>query len=110
MRTILGRFTIPAALMLLGCLVGKWGGATPWWTTCGAPVGPTSELALGAALLVGRPKRKPMAQRAAAACNSGQRLSGGRTPKEAAQIILDAADSLSLTESSEQLRLALAAG
>jgi PAS domain S-box-containing protein len=55
---------------------------------------PPSELALGTVLVAGRPKRKRTEQRAAAFCNLGQRLSAARTPREAAQIILDAADTL----------------
>jgi hypothetical protein len=49
---------------------------------------------LGAALVAGRSKRKRPEQRAAVFSNLGQRLSAVRTPKAAAQIILDAADSL----------------
>jgi PAS domain S-box-containing protein len=44
--------------------------------------------------VAGRSKRKRPEQRAAVFSNLGQRLSAVRTPKAAAQIILDAADSL----------------
>ena len=44
--------------------------------------------------MAGRSKRKRPEQRAAVFSNLGQRLSAVRTPKAAAQIILDAADSL----------------
>ena len=59
---------------------------TPKWALAG--------LALGAVLAAGRPERKPAEKRADVFSNLGQRLSAVRTPKEAAQIILEAADTL----------------
>ena len=90
MRIILGRLAIPAALLAVCFLAAKWGAARPLGKANDAPVG----FALGAAVAAGRPKRKRAEQRGAVFSNLGQRLSAVRTPKEAAQIILEAADTL----------------
>ncbi len=94
MRTRLGRLTIPTALVAVGCLVPKLDWPRLLRPGSAAPACPPANLTLGAALVAGRSKRKRPEQRAAVFSNLGQRLSAVRTPKAAAQIILDAADSL----------------
>jgi len=91
---MIARLALPAAVAAVCLLAAKWGNATPLGKARGAPICPFSELALGAALVAGRPKRKQTEQRAAVVCNLGQRLSAARTPREAARLIQDAADTL----------------
>lgn len=94
MRTRLARLAIAAAVIAV-CLLVAGGG----WARAIAKVSPRPEwalagLALGAVLAGGRPERKLAEKRAAVLSDLGHRLSAVRTPKEAAQIILDEADSL----------------
>jgi len=85
---------IPAALAAVCCIAAKshspalscQTGATAHW--------PPADLMLGAAVVAQGANRKRAEQRAAVFSNLGRRLSAARAPKEAAQIILDAADAL----------------
>jgi hypothetical protein len=94
MRTRFCRFSIAVALVAVGLLAAKFDGPRLLRKASVSPAGPPPELALGAALVAGLPKRKRAEQRAAVFSNLGHRLSAVRTPKEAAQIILEAADAL----------------
>ncbi len=94
MRTILARLAIWRPLWWSAVLAAKRVNVTPWWTANAGPLCPPSELVLGAALVAARPQRKRAEEREAIFSNLGQRLSAVRTPKEAAQIILEEADAL----------------
>ena len=94
MRTRIGRSTIPAAFVAVCFLAAKCDWPRLLRKASDSSAGPASELALGAALAAGLPKRKRAEQRAAIFSKLGERLSAVRTPKEAAQIILEAADAL----------------
>ena len=84
MRTRLGRFTIPAALVAVGCLVPKLDWPRLLRPGSAAPACPPAGLTLGAALIAGQATRKRAEQREAVFSK--------------------------LSESNERLRLALAAG
>jgi PAS domain S-box-containing protein len=83
-----------SALVAAGCAAAKLDWPRLLRESCAAPAGLPAGLVLGATLVAGRPQRKWSEQRAAVFSNLGQRLSIVRTPKEAAQIILEAADAL----------------
>jgi PAS domain S-box-containing protein len=80
--------------MAVCLLIAQEGWASPFAKASPAPKWALAGLALGAVLAAGRPERKRAEKRAAVFSNLGQRLSAVRTPKEVAQTILDAADSL----------------
>jgi hypothetical protein len=94
MRTRFCRFSIAVALVAVGLLAAKFDWPRLLRKASVSLAGPPPELALGAALAAGLPKRKRAEQHAAVFSNLGHRLSAVRTPKEAAQIILEAADAL----------------
>jgi PAS domain S-box-containing protein len=94
MRTRLGRFIIPAALVAIGCVAARFDWPRLLRQASASPARPPEGLVLGAALVAGRSKRNRPEQRAAVFSNLGQRLSAVRTPKAATQIILEAADTL----------------
>jgi PAS domain S-box-containing protein len=94
MRSRLAKLATPAVLVAAWWVaydsdtrnrVPKQGSGEAW---------PPASLVVGAALAGGRSKRKQTGQRAGVFCNLGQRLSAVRTPKEAAQLILETADTL----------------
>jgi len=89
---MLARLAIAAAMWVVCSLAAKEDGARALGKTRGAPACTAAALAMGAALVAGRSDRKRADQRAAAFSLLGQRLSAVRTPKAAAQIILEAAD------------------
>lgn len=94
MRTRFCRFSIAVALVAVGLLAAKFDWPRLLRKASVSPACPPPELALGAALVAGLPKRKRAEQRAAVFSNLGLRLCAVRTPKEAAQIILETADAL----------------
>lgn len=94
MRTALARLAILTALLAVGALAGTWGAARLGRTSSPRRVGLPSELVLGAAVVAGWPKRRQAEQHEASFCDLGQRLSAVRTPREAAQIIMAAADTI----------------
>ena len=94
MRKRLARLIIAVALTAAGCLAVKTDGSRWWPKTSPASEWPLMGAALGTALITRRPKRKSTVPCAAVFCSMGQRLNEARTPKEAAQIILEAADAL----------------
>lgn len=94
MRTQLGSRALLFALLVAGWVAARldWPGFPS--RASAEPEASTAGLALGAALVAGRPRRQRAERRAAVFSNLGHRLSAVRTPKEAALIILEAADAL----------------
>ena len=91
---LLARFGVLAALVAAGCVAAAsdWPGL--WGKASTASARPPMSLALGAALATGRVRRKRSESGTGVFCHLGPRLSAVRTPKEAAQIILEVADTL----------------
>jgi len=85
---------IPAAGVAACCVAARLDWPGPLRKAGAEPVWPPAGLALGAVLVASRPQRRPADRRGAIFSNLGHRLSAVRTPKEAAQIILEVADAL----------------
>ncbi len=79
-----------AALVAAGCLAAR----LDWPRLLGKARASPTGLVLAGAVAAARPRRKGAEQRAAVFSDLGHRLSAVRTPKEAARIILEAADTL----------------
>lgn len=94
MRVRFARIVMPTALATVCGLAIQMDWLGLWRKASAALAGPPTGLALGAAFVAGRPQRRRVEQRAAVFSNLGQRLSAVRTPREAARIILEAADAL----------------
>jgi PAS domain S-box-containing protein len=85
---------ILAALAAACCIASRSHSPGLSHGNCATPHWPPGDLMLGAAVVAQGATRKRVEQRAAVFSNLGRRLSAARAPKEAAQIILDAADAL----------------
>ena len=95
MITRLARLAIPAVLLTLHSLVAGTGGAARPVRPRALPAWPEGGWALAAALLPACPVRKQGGRsRRLAFSHLGRRLSAVRTPKAAAQVIVDTADAL----------------
>ncbi len=94
MRPALTRMVLAAVLVTGACVAATSEGRRLLRRGTAAPAEPAAVLALGATLAVRRPPRGAPAQHAAVFSNLGCRLAAVRTPKEAGQIILEAADAL----------------
>ena len=84
-----------AALLVFHCLAARSGRAlSPPTPKSAFPVSPCAGLVLAAALVPAYPVRRRAENRDLAFSNLGRRLSAVRTPRAAAQIIVDTADTL----------------
>jgi signal transduction histidine kinase len=95
MKPKYARLTILAGLVVCYCLGARAGRAgSPSRSSAGLPFLPGATLLLAAVLVPTAPVRKGAGKRDLAFANLGRRLGTVRTPKDAAQIIVDAADML----------------
>lgn len=94
MRVRCARIVLPSALAVACWIAALMDWPKLWRKDGGASAGPPTSLVLGATVAAARPRRRQAEQRAAIFSNLGRRLSAVRTPKEAAQIILEGADAL----------------
>ncbi len=94
MRTRLGRIASVAVLVAVVGAAARLHRAVWPRQPDGAPIQPVVGFALGVVLARRRLRDKRAEQREAVFSNLGQRLSAARTPREAAQSILEAADLL----------------
>ena len=93
--TRFARFTILSAVLVFACLAAKSAWASwPAKSKRASPMLPPASFALAAVLAPAYPARRRPGNRDLAFSKLGRRLSAVRTPKAAAQIILDTADTL----------------